>query len=152
MRYFAYGSNLNKEQMQCRCPSSKLLEVNTLEGYKLVFKLYADIIPAEGKSVIGGLWEISIKDEKRLDKYEGYPYSYEKFYVEDIMFYRMTDGVRESELPKTDYLERILQGFKDFGLPPYETLNHNLGNPPIQNTPINGDLSEKAKLLIADSL
>ncbi|HIS18262.1 MAG TPA: gamma-glutamylcyclotransferase, partial [Candidatus Coprovivens excrementavium] len=36
--YFAYGSNLNIEEMNKRCPSSNILGSTILKDYKLVFK------------------------------------------------------------------------------------------------------------------
>ena len=37
MLYFAYGSNLNHEQMQRRCRDSEYIKNFVLEGYKLSF-------------------------------------------------------------------------------------------------------------------
>jgi len=37
MLYFAYGSNLNHEQMQERCKDSKYIKNVFLKGYKLSF-------------------------------------------------------------------------------------------------------------------
>ena len=36
--YLAYGSNLNKAQMQKRCPGAKPIGKGLLEGYELFFK------------------------------------------------------------------------------------------------------------------
>ena len=41
--YAAYGSNLNKAQMQKRCPKSKPFGAIVLDEYRLVFKGVADI-------------------------------------------------------------------------------------------------------------
>ena len=37
MLYFAYGSNLNHQQMENRCDGAKYLKSYTLKGYKLCF-------------------------------------------------------------------------------------------------------------------
>ncbi len=150
MKYFAYGSNLNIKHMQWRCPTAQPLGAYTLQGYQLVFRFYADITPVQGKSVKGGLWEISEKDEKSLDRYEGYPTLYEKYYTEDIMFYRMLDDVRDLEMPGLGYLEGMLEGMENFGLTPLEDLNHNLGKIPTQDLTKGGDLLQHAIRLIAD--
>jgi len=114
--------------MQYRCPDAVKLCPFTLENYQLVFRYYADIIPVTGQSVTGGLWEISEADERQLDLYEGYPTFYEKYYVDNIMFYRMCEPGRDFELPSPLYLASLLEGMNDFGLS-IEDLNNNLGQP-----------------------
>ena len=37
MLYFAYGSNLNHQQMENRCDGAKYFKSHTLKGYKLCF-------------------------------------------------------------------------------------------------------------------
>ena len=133
MKYFAYGSNLNIEHMQFRCADAVPAGTFTLQDYQLVFRYYADIIPVPGQSVTGGLWDISERDEKSLDRYEGYPILYGKYYEADIMFYRMRDTERALKLPGDDYLKIVLEGMDDFGLS-LEVFRNNLGNPePIIN-------------------
>jgi gamma-glutamylcyclotransferase (GGCT)/AIG2-like uncharacterized protein YtfP len=152
MKYFAYGSNLNIKHMQWRCRNAVPLGIYTLQGYQLVFRYYADLIPAHDKSVKGGLWEISEEDEKLLDRYEGYPSLYEKYYDDDIMFYRMLDDARDIELPGLGYLEGMLEGMENFGLSPLEDLNNNLGEPPTQGLVKEGDLLQHAMRLISDAM
>ena len=99
MLYFAYGSNLNHEQMQERCKDSKYIKNFFLEGYKLSFCAVsssygvANIVKKSGSKVPGGVWEISINDEKELDYYEGFPMNYTKVFFklngEKVMFYIM---------------------------------------------------------------
>ena len=36
--YLAYGSNLNRKQMEMRCPGAKVVGTALLEGYELLFK------------------------------------------------------------------------------------------------------------------
>ena len=138
--------------MKWRCKDAKDLGVYRLEGYQLTFRYYADIIPIEGKSVIGGLWDITTEDEVKLDKYEGYPDLYKKEYQDGIMFYRMRDDTRKLEFPTHGYLEGMLVGMEHFELSPIETLNQNLGNPPLQNRLITKDQIEVSIQLIAESL
>ena len=84
MLYFAYGSNLNHKQMARRCPNSKYLKKYLLKGYKLSFSHktnyttygHANIIKNNNSLVQGALWNISKKDEKNLDYYEGIDYNY----------------------------------------------------------------------------
>ena len=37
--YFAYGSNINLNQMAVRCPDAKVVEPAVLENYELLFQL-----------------------------------------------------------------------------------------------------------------
>ena len=36
--YFAYGSNMNLNQMAFRCPDAEVVESVRLEGYRLAFR------------------------------------------------------------------------------------------------------------------
>ncbi|MBR2427228.1 MAG: gamma-glutamylcyclotransferase [Lentisphaeria bacterium] len=74
--YFAYGSNLNIEQMKQRCPDSIGISPAVLNGWKLIERTYADIEEAPGECVNGALYEISDQDLANLDHYEGYPECY----------------------------------------------------------------------------
>ena len=152
MKYFAYGSNLNIGQMQWRCKNAVPLGPYTLQGYSLVFRYYADIIPVPDKSVKGGLWEITEEHEVLLDRYEGYPELYGKYYEDDIMFYRMCEDAYDLKLPSLGYLGDMLIGMENFGFSLLEDLNKNLGNPPTQDLAIEGDVLQHAMRLIADTL
>ena len=45
MKYIAYGSNMNLEQMAIRCPGAKLIGTGLLHGYRLEFNRHATIVP-----------------------------------------------------------------------------------------------------------
>lgn len=90
--YIAYGSNLNLMQMAKRCPDAKTVGTGLLEDYELQFRgrkdnAFATIEQKAGKQVPVLLWQISDRDEKRLDQYEGYPLFYGKQMVEVEIFY-----------------------------------------------------------------
>ena len=57
--YFAYGSNMNLDQMAYRCPAASVVENVRLEGYRLTFcgrgkgSGVATILPEEGSQVEG---------------------------------------------------------------------------------------------------
>lgn len=78
--YFAYGSNINLEQMAYRCPDASVVGPVTLEGWELLFRRggFATIAPKEGEQVTGLLWSITQSCERSLDRYEGYPRFYNK--------------------------------------------------------------------------
>ncbi|MEM2933263.1 MAG: gamma-glutamylcyclotransferase family protein [Candidatus Pacearchaeota archaeon] len=132
MFYFAYGSNLNHKQMRERCPNSKFFKRAYLEGYMFVYDGYssfrkgsvANIVPKEKSIVWGALWEIDGDCLKTLDRYEGYPYSYERKIVkvkddsgkeyDAWVYYR--EGKKEGR-PSEGYRNIILEGAKECNLP-----------------------------------
>lgn len=83
--YFAYGSNLLKEQMERRCPGSHPVTRCNLRGWRWLIgeRGYATIAPAKRGIVHGALYSISERDEARLDINEGVAIGYYgKFHLE----------------------------------------------------------------------
>jgi gamma-glutamylcyclotransferase (GGCT)/AIG2-like uncharacterized protein YtfP len=132
MFYFAYGSNLSHKQMIQRCPSSKPRFKATLPNYKLIFAGWsrewhggvASIKRFAGSKVAGAVYEISERDLRSLDKYEGYPTVYDRLNVlvmtEDsdpikVITYIKREQSEESQ-PSPDYLAVIKLGYKDWGI------------------------------------
>ena len=122
--YFAYGSNLNRVDMEARCPGARPYIPARLPGWKLTFRGVADIEPAAGRTVEGALWWLSPGDVRRLDRYEGAPSLYRQQVVEvatergprQAMTYVMTERTYLG-LPSAWYLGRIEEGLFDWGLP-----------------------------------
>ena len=117
MLYFAYGSNLNHFQMKRRCKDSIFLKKFNLNNFRLTFRSKyraADIEPKKKSIVSGALFEISKKDEKKLDTYEDYPVLYKKYYFtyysKKVMTYTM---VKKSpfKFPTERYLNIITKGY-----------------------------------------
>ena len=75
--YFAYGSNMNVEQMRRRIPDARVVGRAVLKGWRVVERLYADIEKSGGGRVYGVLYLLSAKEMRRLDTFEGYPRTYE---------------------------------------------------------------------------
>ena len=126
--YFAYGSNINLDQMSYRCPDAQVVGPVELEGYELLFRRggFATIAPKEGETVIGLLWSITPECERSLDRYEGYPRFYDKRMVTvqdsqgrslSVMAYIMDERFREPMLPTTTYYNGIQEGYRQNGLP-----------------------------------
>ena len=126
--YFAYGSNINLDQMAYRCPDASVVGPVTLENYELLFRRsgFATIAPKEGETVTGLLWSITPGCERSLDRYEGYPRFYDKRMVTvrdsegrslSVMAYIMDERFREPMLPTTTYYNGILEGYRQNGLP-----------------------------------
>ena len=85
--YLAYGSNLNVEQMQFRCPDARIVGTAEIPNYQLLFKgsktgSYLTIEPKQGCTVPAAVWSVSERDELALDRYEGYPHFYYKTELE----------------------------------------------------------------------
>ena len=119
MLYFAYGSNLNHFQMKKRCKDSFFLKKINLGDFRLTFRSKyraADIEPKKNSKVPGALFEISKRDEKKLDVYEYYPILYKKYYFtyykKKVMTYTMTKKTSFT-FPTDHYLNIIKQGYKD---------------------------------------
>lgn len=71
--YFAYGSNMDMEQMRRRCPGAVCIDTAVLHGWKFALDEvgYATVVPEAGASVPGLLWTLTDADEAALDTYEG---------------------------------------------------------------------------------
>lgn len=127
--YFAYGSNMNIEQMAYRCPTAVSIGYAELKDYQLAFRGngYATVLPKEGEVVHGVLWKLEPQDERHLDTYEGYPSHYEKQTVtvrdaygenHEVMLYVMAAPMRDvPQTPGLLYLDGIAKGYEAFGLP-----------------------------------
>lgn len=127
MLYFAYGSNLNTFQMSQRCPDSAPLQKGVLEGYELVFQAgVATVRENPMKKVQGGIYEISLKDRNSLDRYEGYPYLYDREWKEitvpnDRKVICMLYVMKKEHLPlptnpTIQYVSTIRNGYYDWDL------------------------------------
>lgn len=69
--YFAYGSNINLDQMRYRCPDASVYGQAVLDNYDLRFRGsgVATVEPKEGACIYGLLWELTDKCEASLDRY-----------------------------------------------------------------------------------
>lgn len=126
--YIAYGSNLNVEQMQHRCPTATVYGKGKIMDYRLTFKTmgacaYATIEPCEGDYVPVAVWCIQGKDEKSLDRYEGYPLHYKKGTVKVVLDYETIIGMvyimnhkAVYALPDRRYFSSVESGYQSFGL------------------------------------
>lgn len=134
--YIAYGSNLNKEQMEDRCPGAKVVGTAELKNCRLLFKgsltgSYLTVEPEMGCSVPVGVWEVTAAHERSLDVYEGYPNFYYKKALRlpvrdvhtgevrklDAFVYIMHED-RRIGIPSRHYVDTCLEGYRDFGFDP----------------------------------
>lgn len=142
MLYVAYGSNMNLEQMDFRCPNSKVVCNGKLKGWKLIFNIHADIIYTgnENDFVPVVVWKIADSDWDMLDMYEGYPSYYIKETVkvildngevEDAVVYVMANDRKGICPPYQYYFDGIEIGYIENGIDVeylYEALEHSYEN------------------------
>ena len=79
--YFAYGSNMNLEQMKYRCPAAEVVENVRLENYRLAFRGrapgngVATVLPEKGSCVEGVLDRKSTRLNSSHDRQSRMPSS-----------------------------------------------------------------------------
>jgi gamma-glutamylcyclotransferase (GGCT)/AIG2-like uncharacterized protein YtfP len=124
--YFAYGSNMNPDQMAARCPEARPVGVAVLEGWNVAINSrgVATIVPDEAGSIVEGvLWSVSEVCLQSLDRYEGVKNGH---YVRETFELRLNHSLvlaivyvaSSSDLgePRAGYLEGILHGADHFGI------------------------------------
>ena len=136
--YLAYGSNLNLRQMAHRCPGAELLGYTYLENTRLIYRgslsgYYLSIEDAAGRRVPCGVFRITPRDERSLDRYEGYPNFYGKVTYKGLPLYAMDGTLRPGSidamayrlpcsspagLPIPYYIRICREGYLDFGFDP----------------------------------
>ncbi len=79
----AYGSNLDLERMESRCPDCEPVGTSVIQGFRLLFKksmtgYYATIEQDANCCVPVAIYQVTAEDEAMLDRYEGCPRFYYK--------------------------------------------------------------------------
>lgn len=126
--YIAYGSNLNLEQMEHRCPTAEVVGATTLHNWQLKFRggnhsAVATIERSKGSQVPVLIWRIQPKDELALDRYEGWPHLYRKETLRVTvngkrvyaMVYIMNTVRHPYGTPSLYYLDTIRVGYESAG-------------------------------------
>ena len=142
MIYFAYGSNLDFAQMRNRCPSAQFVATARLPDYCLAFTResrrrgcgVADVLPAQGQSVWGVVYNIAETEIGLLDQDEGYrpgrPAENNSYVREQRHVLRDGDAEQplvasiyianpqpNPPLPNNDYKRQIVNGARFWHLP-----------------------------------
>lgn len=102
--YFAYGSNIDDNQVKNRTPGAVFLGRGVLHGYKLTFCSHsvrwgggvANIEKSPGDTVYGVLWGFSRAHIEMMDVYEGYPNDY----LREVVQVTALDDVKLSPMSK----------------------------------------------------
>ena len=127
--YFAYGSNIAKEQMAYRCPGSQLAGRAQLLAHTFLINEsgVATVAPAKNCVTLGLLWTLTPADEAALDRYTGVPGG---LFLKKVVDVRPDDGGEAVEafiyvasnnkpgLPRPGYLEKIIPAACERGFPP----------------------------------
>jgi hypothetical protein len=119
MLYFAFGSNLDPDQMKVRCPGHRVVGMAALRDHKLVFPIFsnswnggvASLQLSHGNDVWGVVYDLTEDDLRSLDGYEGYHgpgaqnlYEREPLWVELV---RPEDGSVPRRVKAFAYLARV---------------------------------------------
>jgi len=144
MLYFAYGSNLDPDQMQRRCPGHGVVGLAELKDYRLSFPLtshdwgggVASVSVAHGDGVWGVVYDVSDDNLAALDRYEHFvgPGDQHNLYDREtvsVQLVRADDGSFPRRLrawtyiarpsnpspPSRRYLDALLAGARHHRLP-----------------------------------
>jgi gamma-glutamylcyclotransferase len=130
--YFAYGSNLSRDQFRSRAGQIHEEINGALKNYELLFNkkvrggtAAANIHQAPGKSVHGVLYRIPESAYRNLDRYEGAPEHYRRIEVrvtaadgrEIPAQVYIASKVEKGLRPAPHYLQTILAGAAEHGMP-----------------------------------
>lgn len=125
--YFAYGSNLDHDQMADRCPGALPVGTAQLSGWRFAIGEHgvATIVSTPGAVTWGGLWHVTARHLEHLDRYEGVhlPDRYQRHLVEvatsdgPVTAIAYIEPFREDAEPRPSYMDRIIAGAETFGLP-----------------------------------
>ena len=129
MRYFAYGSNLNRAAMKRRCPQARAIGPATLAGYQFFIGIdgWGSVRPSAGDEVHGVLWELTPRCVGALHAYELlHAGLYDVRHLPVRVGARLTPAMvyllrrRRPGLPKPGYIEMIAAAARGWKLPePY---------------------------------
>ena len=128
--YFAYGSNMNQEQILARCVRPVVVGVALLPHHRLAFHGYSRIwdggmetvVSAPGQEVWGVIYQLTVSDWDSLDSWQDVrldgtgTYFHFPDTVTDTegkthsVFLYKKDILREPQPPSREYLDVIIQG------------------------------------------
>ena len=126
--YFAYGSNMDSDQMAQRCPRATAAGPGTLPNHRFIINRrgVATVVPGLGMQVQGRLWWLDPQDEESLDRYEGVQRGFYRkvlFNVEldtdraaRALVYVASD--QKAGAPREGYLELVIAAARAMPLPP----------------------------------
>ncbi len=130
--YFAYGSNMSSSQLRAWDTTHRCIGAAELRDHRLAFLRRslrwkagaADIVYAPGESVWGVLWELPF-GASELDVKESAGEAYRRRPVEvhvegapmSAMAYEVIDKAPTELQPRREYVQLMLDGAREHGLP-----------------------------------
>ncbi|MGV1793567.1 gamma-glutamylcyclotransferase family protein [Rhizobium sp. A37_96] len=139
MLYFAYGSNMDPQQMSERCPSAEVVGIGYLPDHCLCFPRLSknrgcgvsSVEPSPGRATWGVVYRLTKEDLASLDKSEGYKSerhedqnSYNRVPVTIVIDDTPTKactyvavGQANAPLPSLEYLKHLREGARHHHLP-----------------------------------
>lgn len=140
MLHYAYGSNMDWEQMRRRCPSARFVGIAALPKHRLAFTRrsasrgcgVADAVPDDDREVWGIVYEIDLRDVGSLDASEGFRPGRAKNAYRREERHVFADGEKSRPLmvsvyfaepqenpppPNSEYRRLILSGARHWHLP-----------------------------------
>jgi gamma-glutamylcyclotransferase (GGCT)/AIG2-like uncharacterized protein YtfP len=155
MLYFAYGSNLDEDQMRDRCPGSRRVARATLRGHELLFAGWSErwgghvatVQQADGGEVPGLLYELTDSDLVLLDRIEGCPRAYQRELrpvvdehgQEQLAHVYRLPGPEKGE-PTSEYLAVIQRAYRRLGFAEEGLLRAALPGPALRRVFVYGTL------------
>jgi len=135
--YFAYGSNMNPQQMAARCPHASVVVIASLADHQIAFFGYSAIwdgaqetvLPASGHNLWGVVYQLSASDRESLDDAQdarmdgsgAYFHSPASVSSNDGTVYKVLLYKKASQgspqKPSQEYLDFIVQGAQQRQLP-----------------------------------
>lgn len=112
---FAYGSNMDKYQIEERCSDVKQVGIGFIPNYRIDFTRksitrncgVADIVESQGDVVWGIIYDITGEDFISLDKFEGYPKYYTKKTINCYQFIEPNPSGFTLDVPLQEYYEDL---------------------------------------------
>ncbi|HVI50145.1 MAG TPA: gamma-glutamylcyclotransferase family protein [Candidatus Sulfotelmatobacter sp.] len=135
--YFAYGGNMNFEQISARCAKPQFVSVARLPGHEIAFYGHSErwdggeetLRAMPGCDLYGVVYELSPSAFDRLDAWQGVKLDGTGGYFHrpaevigldgarySTLLYKKSE-MREPSLPSSGYLAHILAGAQAHGLP-----------------------------------
>jgi hypothetical protein len=126
--YFAYGSNMDSNQMAERCPGAEAVGTGVLQDYRFIINQrgFATLRQEADVSTPGVLWTLNPAHQQALDKHEGFSAGvYDKSFravrrdtgeVVQALVY-IDHRNQQIGTPNDSYLERVIAGAESHGLP-----------------------------------
>jgi hypothetical protein len=126
--YFAYGSNMCQSRLEERVGKVTKIGTHRLEGYKLVFNAgYEEMVFANLEKtglvkdfVEGVIYQLSPKQMRILDRYEGAPIYYNRVVEEGslIVYICLNQSYQPYKncVPSKEYTSYLLRGCKENNL------------------------------------